>query len=314
LGILGIGKTYLAWELAERMLAENIKVVALDITGKYSKHFPVHHSSEVEKGVQEEIGSRIASNYGSFELEDGHAGNIRQFETEINEVLERFFESDARLLILNPNGYSVSRIEGFPRGGQAERLFDLSMVEVTRMVSEKLLNLVQAADTAEELEEGKARICLVLEEAHSLVPEWNSVAMEGEKTAVNGTARAILQGRKYGLGCLLITQRTANVTKSILNQCNTVFGLRNFDATGAGFLENYIGSAYAGLIATLRERHAIVFGRASSCNAPVVLRLNDASTFDASFWKPRAETIPTTQASSLIDIPQSPEPAAEETL
>jgi hypothetical protein len=41
LGILGIGKTYLAWELAERMLAENIKVVALDITGKYSKHFPV---------------------------------------------------------------------------------------------------------------------------------------------------------------------------------------------------------------------------------------------------------------------------------
>lgn len=66
----------------------------------------------------------------------------------------------------------------------------------------------------------------VFEEAHSLIPEWNAVASAGDKEATNGTAKAILQGRKYGLGCLVITQRTANVTKTILNQCNTVFGLR----------------------------------------------------------------------------------------
>jgi Helicase HerA, central domain len=38
LGILGIGKTYLAWELMHRMLVEGIKVVALDITGRYGGH------------------------------------------------------------------------------------------------------------------------------------------------------------------------------------------------------------------------------------------------------------------------------------
>lgn len=84
-----------------------------------------------------------------------------------------------------------------------------------------------------------ARCCIVLEEAHSLVPEFNAIVNDGDKAATNGTAKAILQGRKFGFGCLLITQRTANVTKSILNQCNSVFALQMFDATGMEFLRNY---------------------------------------------------------------------------
>src|SRR2546421_12494623 len=89
-------------------------------------------------------------------------------------------------------------------------------------------------------------------------PEWNAVASEGDKAATNGTAKAILQGRKYGLGCLVVTQRTANVTKTILNQCNTVFALRVFDSTGMEFLRNYVGDDYSSVLSTLENRHAIV--------------------------------------------------------
>lgn len=131
-----------------------------------------------------------------------------------------------------------------------------------------------------------------LEEAHSLVPEWNAATGDAEKWAVNGTARAVLQGRKYGFGCLLVTQRTASVTKSILNQCNTIFALRAYDATGAGFLENYIGAAYAPILAALKNRQAVVYGRASSCQAPIAVRLNDAATFDTAVWQPRVGTVP----------------------
>src|SRR5207244_3872844 len=112
---------------------------------------------------------------------------------------------------------------------------------------------------------------------------WNAVASDGDRTATNGTAKAILQGRKFGLGCLVITQRTANVTKSILNQCNTVFGLRVFDATGMEFLKNYIGEDYAGVLSTLEDRHAVVFGRASSCRDPVLTRLNNRADFTRVF-------------------------------
>ena len=128
-----------------------------------------------------------------------------------------------------------------------------------------------------------ARACLVYEEAHSLVPEWNSVVNEGDKNATSGTARAILQGRKYGLGCMLITQRTANVTKTILNQCNSIFAMRTFDETGKDFLANYIGRDYASTLSSIPERHAVFFGKASSCENPVLVRLNDQDQFREAF-------------------------------
>jgi hypothetical protein len=125
----------------------------------------------------------------------------------------------------------------------------------------------------------KARVCLVFEEAHSLVPEWNFVTEENDQHAASRTARAILQGRKYGFGCILVTQRTANVSKTILNQCNTIFAMRSFDETGEKFLSNYIGSKYSSKLPTLQERQAIFFGRASSCENPVMIRLNDQADF-----------------------------------
>jgi uncharacterized protein len=114
-----------------------------------------------------------------------------------------------------------------------------------------------------------ARLCVVFEEAHSLIPEWNQVAQESDKANVNKTARTILQGRKYGMGCLIITQRTANVTKTILNQCNTLFALQSFDQTGLDFLRNYIGEKYAHTISTLPIRHSILVGKASSSTRPI---------------------------------------------
>lgn len=129
-----------------------------------------------------------------------------------------------------------------------------------------------------KLERGKnipARLCVVFEEAHSLIPEWNQVASEGDKSHVNKTARVILQGRKYGIGSLIITQRTANVTKTILNQCNTIFALQSFDQTGLDFLKNYMGEEYAHAISTLPTRQAILVGKASSSARPVIIAVED---------------------------------------
>jgi hypothetical protein len=120
-----------------------------------------------------------------------------------------------------------------------------------------------------------ARLCIVLEEAHSLIPEWNQVAQQPDIQQVNRAARVILQGRKYGLGTLIITQRTANVTKTILNQCNTVFALRSFDQTGLDFLRNYMGEEYAQAISTLPDRTAILVGKASSSSRPIIFRVSD---------------------------------------
>lgn len=127
-----------------------------------------------------------------------------------------------------------------------------------------------------------ASLCIVLEEAHSLIPEWNQVAQNSDTQQVNRTARVVLQGRKFGLGTLLITQRTANVTKTILNQCNTIFALRSFDQTGLDFLRNYMGEAYSRAISTLPQFTAVLVGKASSSMRPLIFKISDL----ADRWKP----------------------------
>lgn len=126
-------------------------------------------------------------------------------------------------------------------------------------------------------ENPEARVCVVFEEAHSLIPEWNSVSISGDKDEVNKISQAILQGRKYGVGALVITQRTANITKTILNQCNTIFALQSFDQTGLEFLKNYIGEEHASSLSTLLPRHAVLFGKASSSRRPIIVHLTTAA-------------------------------------
>lgn len=144
-----------------------------------------------------------------------------------------------------------------------------------------------------------ARLCIVLEEAHSLIPEWNQVAQQSDTQQVNRAARIILQGRKFGLGSLLITQRTANVTKTILNQCNTIFALRSFDQTGLDFLRNYMGEEYSQAISTLPLYTAILVGKASSSARPIILKIADLSTR----WNENIAPSPTT-----VSTPTPPAP------
>jgi hypothetical protein len=93
----------------------------------------------------------------------------------------------------------------------------------------------------------------------------------------------------------------------LLNQCNTVIGMRVDDATGMGFLENYIGPTYAQLLASLRDRQAVVFGRASSCNSPLIIDLNDGAVLQERYWATNVATIPPTRPPEV----EEPELAAE---
>ena len=67
-----------------------------------------------------------------------------------------------------------------------------------------------------------------------------------------------------------------------------------------GFLQNYIGASHAQLLAALPERHAVAFGRASSCNAPIIIKLNDAEDLRQGFWAPQLPAIPATSPPSAV--------------
>lgn len=281
LGILGIGKSFLAFELIERMIAQGIKVICLDITNQYAEKLMAFYDARREKRriqVLKAIGPKGKTLYRQ-NVEEG--GSVQHFRKQFKKVISGFLEDKRqdRLVVYNPAEFDVWRQDS-KLFNQIASMASLTPVEITRLITEVTLEILQEKGITEN-----ARCCIVFEEAHSLIPEWNSVINDGDKSATNGIAKAILQGRKYGLGCLVITQRTANVTKSVLNQCNTVFALRLFDSTGMDFLRNYIGDDYSSVLSTLEDRHAVFFGRASSCKDPVLIRLNDRDKFIEAFRK-----------------------------
>ncbi|HQM27471.1 MAG TPA: DUF87 domain-containing protein [Syntrophorhabdus sp.] len=283
LGILGVGKSFLAIELVERIIKDDIKVICLDLTNQYAKELDQYYSLSEEQSELDELASIGISGGSNVQQNVEEGGSIQQFHDLAKEKIKVFLDTTnqtKKIKIFNPAQYEVWRQDSKPFSGKAS-MVALTPTEITRIFAEATLEVLQEQGMSD-----RAKCCIVFEEAHSLVPEWNAVASEGDKTATNGTAKAILQGRKYGLGCILITQRTANVTKTILNQCNTIFALRIFDATGMDFLKNYIGEDYAGVLSTLEDRYAVVFGRASSCRDPVLIRLNDRNDFIRTFRQP----------------------------
>jgi uncharacterized protein len=290
LGILGVGKSMLSIELVERMIKQGIKVVCIDLTNQYSNELSDFYDAEQEakclKTIQD-AGTQDRKNISDNPEEGGSVPHLR--EAIYNDLAQFLKEDDPhKLKIYNPAEVTATKQEQEPKtykdGANWLRsagLWQVTPVEITRMISEICLSLLQGSMSE------KARLCLVFEEAHSLIPEWNFVTVDSDKRAASGTARAILQGRKYGFGCLLITQRTANVSKTILNQCNTIFAMRSFDETGKDFLSNYIGLKYSSKLPTLQERQAVFFGRASSCENPVMIRLNDQADFRRIFRDPK---------------------------
>jgi hypothetical protein len=275
LGILGIGKTYLAAELIERAISAGIKVICLDLTNQYSTLLADFLNPVSDATREAALVAAAANGVSTVNQNREQGGSKRNFRAAVGAEIQAFSatQNPDKLLILNPAAYLVTKQTSGVYQGNAE-LSTLTPSEIAGIVSDAALAASQALGMIDH-----ARMCLVYEEAHSLVPEWNSVAADGDKHATAVSARAILQGRKYGLGCLLITQRTANVTKTILNQCNTIFALRTFDDTGKDFLSNYLGGTYADILPSLKERHAIFFGRASSCENPVLIELNDREIF-----------------------------------
>ena len=277
LGILGIGKSFLAIELVERMIAAGIKVICLDLTNQYVEQLSEFLDLAYETQKVDEL--HVAGGRGVPHQNKEEGGTKKAFKAEVLVQLREFLDPNCGryLRVYNPTRFDVwQQVGGVFKGSAA--MASLTPCEITAIISESTLEIAQEMGMTDA-----ARICLVYEEAHSLVPEWNSVAADGDKTATAATARAILQGRKYGLGCLLVTQRTANVTKTILNQCNTVFAMRIFDDTGKDFLSNYIGGDYATFLPSMQARHAVVFGKSSTCDNPVIIRLNDRDDFLATF-------------------------------
>lgn len=102
-------------------------------------------------------------------------------------------------------------------------------------------------------------ILVVLEEAHRYL---NAGAASLAQQACNRIAR---EGRKYGVGLMLVTQRPSELPDTALAQCGTLVALRLTNSSDQGTVRAALPDSVAGLsaaLASLRTGEAVVSGEA----------------------------------------------------
>ena len=118
-------------------------------------------------------------------------------------------------------------------------------------------------------------ILLVLEEAHTIIPEFNLFGFDRSDTAavMGRMSQIALQGRKYGVGILLVSQRTALVSKTVLSQCNTYFCFSLVDKTSLEYMGNVFSPEHVAVIPNLGPRQLVAYGPGVRSEKPVILEI-----------------------------------------
>lgn len=157
-------------------------------------------------------------------------------------------------------------------------ILDLSGVPsnvLVRLIGSILRIIYEALYWSREKTEGGILrpLLVVMEEAHRyLGPESGNVAADVVK-------RIAKEGRKYGVGAMIVSQRPAEVDETVLSQCGTLIALRLSNPTDRGRVKGTLPDNLAGLmdlLPVLRTGEAIITGEAA--RLPVRCRITTPST------------------------------------
>lgn len=144
-------------------------------------------------------------------------------------------------------------------------IFDLSGMPSARLslLLGSVLDLIfEAAIWGRNLKEGMRHrpLLVVLEEAHRYLGK-----------AEPGLAKEMVQriakeGRKFGVGAMIVSQRPSEIDETILSQCGTIISLRINNSTDRGIVKAAMSEGLAGIIDSLpvlRTGEAIIVGEAA---------------------------------------------------
>jgi hypothetical protein len=128
-------------------------------------------------------------------------------------------------------------------------------------------------------------IALLCDEAHLYVPE-RAVSNSGDSVSVQIFERIAKEGRKYGVGLVIISQRPAEVNRTVLSQCNNVIAMRLTNGDDQAVIRRLLPDSLGGfgdLLPILDIGEALVVGDASLL--PTRVRISEPTS------KPDSRTV-----------------------
>lgn len=115
-------------------------------------------------------------------------------------------------------------------------------------------------------------VLFVCEEAHRYVPNRGDAQYEVAQTAVRRIAR---EGRKYGLGLMLVSQRASDIGDTVISQCNSWIVLRLANSTDQEHVSRILPDSLTGMtkmLSSLPRQEALFVGEAAAIPARIRLR------------------------------------------
>lgn len=162
-------------------------------------------------------------------------------EDDLDELLKNWIGNEKPITILDLSGVPVDILH--------------------TIIGVLLRILYEALFWARNLSQGGRNrpLLLVMEEAHLYL---NSESKSMASTIVQ---RIVKEGRKYGIGAMIVSQRPSEINSTILSQCGTFFALRLANATDRSHITSALPDNLEGLtnmLPTLRTGEAIILGEA----------------------------------------------------
>ena len=181
---------------------------------------------------------------------------------DLDELLARWLGGEKPITILDLSGIPSSVLE--------------------RLVGSILKIVYEALFWSREKSEGgiSRPLLVVMEEAH----RYLSDRLKG--TASEVVQRIVKEGRKYGVGAMVVSQRPSEVNETILSQCGTFFALRLSNPSDRARVQGTLPDGLVGLLDVLpilRTGEAIITGEAAKL--PMRCRV----TLPAKEHRPRSE-------------------------
>lgn len=258
LGVTGTGKSHFARNLIRSIADKEQKIIVVDLTGEYEKMFP---------GIKKIVDADNSEK--AFNAIETIAKQNAEFANKRDQGKIKTSEETLKTVFYNS-------IKGFLEGDDTTALFELPDITNRSSIFEYVRWFFWCLfETSKTKANFGKRVCVVLEEAHTVVPEYNSMGANdsASKASVNSIAQIALQGRKYNIGLIVIAQRTANVSKTILTQCNSIVAFQEFDKTSTDFLSSYMSPSHLKALSTLKFRTGIAVGKAFKSTVPMLFEV-----------------------------------------
>lgn len=164
-----------------------------------------------------------------------------------------------------PNKDLDELLSGWLGGPKPITILDLSGVPsgvLTQLVGSILKIVYESLFWSREKSEGgiERPLLIAMEEAHRYLSD------ETKGLASETVQKIAKEGRKYGVGAMIISQRPSEVNETILSQCGTFFALRLSNPSDRSRVQGTLPDGLVGLLdvlPVLRTGEAIITGEAA---------------------------------------------------